>query len=238
MDNRNDRVVVSHAGLAPWSLLFADGARSAPALAQTLATLCQRHAAAIYAFLRRRGHAPGDAHRLLQSFVQGQATPATPGSGFRQWLPGAIDAFLAQPVAPQETTAVAVPPADELEYEFELAASLDPVADAHAAFVADYARGMLANARQRLQLEATQADRAGWYDHLVPWLAIEPTPDELAHLAASHHVPARTLATALKRLRQRFRELVDAELAATVADPAALEGERMALYAALAGAAR
>lgn len=40
---------------------------------------------------------------------------------------------------------------------------------------------------------------------------------------------------AIKRLRQRFRELVEAELAETVTSPAELEAERAALLRALAG---
>jgi hypothetical protein len=43
------------------------------------------------------------------------------------------------------------------------------------------------------------------------------------------------LVTAVKRLRQRFRELVDAELAETVAGPDDLPAERVALRQALAG---
>jgi RNA polymerase sigma-70 factor (ECF subfamily) len=238
MDNRNERVVVSHAGLAPWSLLFVDDARSAPVIAQTLAGLCQRHAGAIYAYLRRRGHAPDDAVRLLHAFVGTQARPALPATSFRQWLPTALDAFLAHPAATAPSPALALPPTAELEQDSADAAALAPHADAPTAFAADFARGMLANARARLRLEAAQADRAGWYDHLAPWLAADPPPDQVALLTASHRLTERALAIALKRLRQRFRELVDAELAATVADPDALEGERIALHAALAGAAR
>ena len=238
MDNRNERVVISHAGPAPWSLLFGDRADDAPALVQTVAGLCQRHAAAIYAYLRRRGHAPDASARLLHAFVAGQGRPATPATSFRQWLPAAIDAFLAQPVATPDAPEPALPPTAELERSFIDSAASAPHADAPTAFAADFALGMLANARARLQLEATQADRAGWYQHLAPWLAADPPPDQAAQLCATHRLPPHTLAVALKRLRQRFRELVDAELAATVADPDGLEAERMALHAALAGVAR
>jgi hypothetical protein len=238
MDNRTERVVISHTGPAPWSLLFADRVDAAPAVAQTLAILCQRHAAAIYAYLRRRGQAPADAVRLLHGFVGSQARPATPDLSFRQWLPAAIDAYLAQPVAAADAPTLVLPGAGELEQGFVDSAALGASADAQVAFVADFARGLLANARARLRVEALQADRAGWYEHLAPWLATDPPPDQVALLTASHRFTVHTLATALKRLRQRFRELVDAELAATVVDAGGLEGERMALYAALAGSPR
>jgi hypothetical protein len=238
LDNRNERVVIPHADPAPWSLLFADRSEVAPALVQTLAGLCQHHAGAIYAYLRRRGQAPDDAARLLRDFAGGQAMPATPEASFREWLPVAIDAFLADPVSTPDASLPALPPTAELEQGYVDASALDPHADAPGAFAADFARGMLANARARLQLEAIQADHAGWYEHLSPWLAVDPPPDRLAQFATSHRLPERTVATALKRLRQRFRELVDAELAATVAEPGALERERKALHAALAGASR
>ncbi|MGH8029472.1 MAG: hypothetical protein ACREO3_06015 [Arenimonas sp.] len=242
MDNRDERVGESHATLASWSLLFADRCEATRAAAQTLTELCLRHASAIYAYLRRRGHDPDEAVRWLHAFVHGQSAPTTPTASFRLWLPAAIEAFLARPAPAAEQPVPACPPGPELEHRFAEAeaeaAALAPRLDAATAFAGDFARGMLAHARDRLQLEATQAGRVGLYAQLVPYLAVEPTPEQVALLANAHALPAPALATALKRLRQRFRELVDAELAATVADPAALEGERMALYAALAGAAR
>lgn len=238
MDNRDERVGESHATLAPWSLLFADRGEATRAAAQTLTELCLRYATAIYAYVRRRGHAPDEAVRWLHAFVHGQSAPTTPTASFRLWLPAAIEAFLARPLPAAEEPVPGCPTGTELERRFAEAAALAPGLDAATAFAGDFARGMLAHARDRLQLEATQAGRAGLYAQLVPHLAAEPTPEQVALFTSAQGLPAPALATALKRLRQRFRELVDAELTATVADFAHLDDERMALHAALAGAPR
>lgn len=238
MDNRDDRVGSSHAGLAQWSLVFADRGDAAPAVAQTLAGLCLRYSLPIYAYLRRRGHAPDEAARLLHAFVDGQSAPAEPAASLRAWLPVALERFLGAPIPVETASGPALPSNADLERAFTDAAALAPNLDAATAFAGDFAREMLAHARDRLQVEAAQAGRAGLYALLVPYLVAEPTREEAALLAAAHGLPSPAMATAIKRLRQRFRELVDTELASTVADIGHLGDERTALHAALAGAPR
>ena len=68
-------------------------------------------------------------------------------------------------------------------------------------------------------------------------LASDPVPGIYAHLAQRLDVSPLFLSLALKRLRQRFRELVDDEITQTVASAVALEEERRSLHAALQSAA-
>jgi RNA polymerase sigma-70 factor (ECF subfamily) len=68
---------------------------------------------------------------------------------------------------------------------------------------------------------------------LEPYLTREPLPgqyDELSHKLA---IRPLALVMALKRLRQRFRELVREELADTVTTAEELAAEQQALLAAL-----
>ena len=71
------------------------------------------------------------------------------------------------------------------------------------------------------------------YDALQPYLDSDPGPGEYEALA--QHLKSRPLAlvVALKRLRQRFRELVGEELADTVTSAEELATEQSALHSVL-----
>jgi len=73
------------------------------------------------------------------------------------------------------------------------------------------------------------------YDALEPFLAIEPSQVENVELARRLGMRSLTISVALRRLRQRFREVIDAELADTVASAEELQAEQQALYAVLQG---
>jgi hypothetical protein len=68
------------------------------------------------------------------------------------------------------------------------------------------------------------------YEALECYIAEEPPAGQYEELA--QHLRARPLAlvVALKRLRQRFRELIDLELADTVSSAEEMLAEQEALY--------
>jgi hypothetical protein len=68
---------------------------------------------------------------------------------------------------------------------------------------------------------------------LEPYLTREPGPGQYQELARQLEMQVLSVTIAVKRLRQRYRELADAELAETVASNQDLEVERTALHAAL-----
>jgi RNA polymerase sigma-70 factor (ECF subfamily) len=134
---------------------------------------------------------------------------------------------------PQQTaiSANTSPDGDELETRY-LNDRLGTVAPEQA-FHLCYARELLQRARVRLAREAGEAGRYALFGMLEPYLAQEPEPGRLGLIADAQHASATLVAIALKRLRQRFRELVDEELVETVGGVADLELERQALFAAL-----
>jgi len=84
-----------------WSVVLAaqhggDGTRALKAMSE----LCRDYWCPLYAFVRRRGHAPHDAQDLTQAFfatlMETNATAADPRRGrFRSYLLGALKHFLA-----------------------------------------------------------------------------------------------------------------------------------------------
>ena len=100
-----------------------------------------------------------------------------------------------------------------------------------------FALEVIAQAMRRIEDEAREAGRLPMFAALQPYLSSEPVPGIYADLAQRLDVSPLFLSLALKRLRERFRELVDDELAQTVASAAALDDERRSLHAALQSAA-
>jgi hypothetical protein len=71
------------------------------------------------------------------------------------------------------------------------------------------------------------------FSMMVPYLTREPPPGHIDAWSKQLGLRPLALVTALKRLRQRYRELVDEELAQTVSAAEDVEAERRALHDAL-----
>jgi RNA polymerase sigma-70 factor (ECF subfamily) len=73
--------------------------------------------------------------------------------------------------------------------------------------------------------------KAQWLDELKPFVAgVGAVPPNQEEVAARLGVPVATLRTWLSRLRQRYRELLRAEVANTVSDPADVNEELRYLH--------
>jgi RNA polymerase sigma-70 factor (ECF subfamily) len=221
-----------------WSLVAAAADRAQASLAE----LCVRYWFPVYAYARRSGHPPEAAQQVTLAFFHHLVTQRlakveqrAPGR-FREFLLAEIDRFLAEtwdgaPVArPAEGLASPLPMAllESRHQRESLGAG-----SAAAAFQRGFALEVIARALDRLRREAAQAGRESMYEGLQPWLAVEPPAGEYEALAQRLDIRPLSLVIALKRLRQRFRELADEELVETVASGSDLEAERAALRAAM-----
>lgn len=226
-----------------WSMVQRLHAPGSADARQALAELALRYWYPVYAYVRRCGHAPEIAQDITRAFFQHLAVEARDGAGdgpqgrFRDWLLLRLNTFLAgdwQDLMATEPSMVS-PPLAELERQHR---------DDHApgdspeqAFQRGFALEVLARGFKALQAEARETGHFDMYEALEPYLARDPLPGQYEEIGRRLGVRPLALVLALKRLRQRFRELVHEELADAVASSDDMALEQQALFAALAGSA-
>jgi RNA polymerase sigma-70 factor (ECF subfamily) len=241
-----------------WSLVAAlDHARdtsslhplSAAPARQRLLELCLRYWYPVYIYLRRSGHGAEAAQALAAGFfnnlLQRRGTGASRGSDgrFRTYLLAELHRFLAESALAGHGDTGIVPPDPDLpvpplaQLEARRQREGDAGGSPELALRRGFALEVIAEAMARIEDEAREAGRLPMFTALQPYLASEPVPGIYADLAQRLDVSPLFLSLALKRLRERFRELVDDELTQTVASATALEEERRSLHAALQSAA-
>jgi RNA polymerase sigma-70 factor (ECF subfamily) len=231
-----------------WSLVL--GADHRDAGSGSLGELSQRYWYPVYAYVRRSGHPPGIANDLCQAFFAAlparlhDLDPRACGR-FRDVLLERLEAFLtedwravaegeARRVADADPRVAARPDTAVLEAR----SRQDHPADSspERAFQRSFALEILARSMARLRGEAQQGGREDMFDALAPYLVRDPLPGAYDALAARLGSPPLALVIAVKRMRQRFRELADDELMETVASPRDLAAERSTMLQLLSGA--
>jgi RNA polymerase sigma-70 factor (ECF subfamily) len=102
-----------------------------------------------------------------------------------------------------------------------------------AAFDRQWALTVVALALENLRLECVAEGRTDFFERVKPWLTGDAAHGDQAALAAGCGLNANALKVAVHRLKRRFRQLLKAEVAGTLDDPALVETEMRALFAAL-----
>lgn len=217
-----------------WSLVL----QQAPAQstrAAALAELCTRYWTPVYAYLRCSGNEPLPAHDIARAFFgdllrQAATLPSDPPRRFRDFLLAHLDAFLAGNWCelPDADAPLPMPEAAALEARHRLD-SADAATPAQA-FQRSYACQVIARALERLHEEAALGGHQDMYAALLPYLGADPTAADYATLSQQLGQRPLALIVALKRLRQRFRELIDRELCDTVESAAELRDEQRTLH--------
>jgi RNA polymerase sigma-70 factor (ECF subfamily) len=204
-----------------------------------LAELAQRFWYPVYAYVRRCGHAPDIAQDITSNFVRqltdrfGAGDQRPPPGHFRRFLLSELNNFLAgdwRASIPQKDSELLVPPADLEDRNLrDNAGAPSP----EAAYQRSFALQVLERALNKIKAEARQAGHREMFEALQPYLSQEPVPGEYELIAQRLRMRPLALAIALKRLRQRLRELAGRELADTVASPDDLAAEQAALLSVL-----
>jgi len=217
----------------------------APEARAALSELCGAYYQPVFRFLRREGRDEDAARELTQEFFarilqRGEVGAADPARGrFRSYLLGAVKHFLADQRKHEgrekRGSGAALESLDSPAIEG--APSFD-VADARAAvpdawFDREWALAVMDRALNAVEAEFKSAGKAEQFNRLQPWLVGEAEALSQAEAARQLGWNEGAVKVAIHRLRKRFRELLRAEIAQTVAEGEDVDAELRYLIEAL-----
>jgi RNA polymerase sigma-70 factor (ECF subfamily) len=229
-----------------WSLVVRAGNRQAQDADQALAWLCERYWYPLYAYVRRRNRDVHEAQDQTQAFFarlveKNILASAAPERGrFRSFLLTALKNFLANEWdrTHAQKRGGARPPLSLDLATAESRLTLEPGHDLtpERVYERQWVLTLLQLVVTKLESEFAAAGKgrhfellkgaiSGDADHNVPY----------ATAAAELDMSEPAVRQAARRLRQRYRELLRAEVAETVADPAEIDDEIRSLFEILGG---
>ncbi|QEH35620.1 RNA polymerase sigma factor [Aquisphaera giovannonii] len=211
--------------------------------AEALNALCTRYWYPIYSFIRRKGNPPEKSRDLTQSYFcellrKDLLLRADQGKGrFRAFLRADCSHFLVDQHR-RETAALRAPEKPLLSIDLETAEGLYLMEPAHGEtaeriFERNWAWTLLDRVLERLREEAEHSGDRLRFKELAAALGGAEERQSYAVIAARLGLSEQAVATAVHRLRRKYRELLRAEIAATLADPADVDDEIRALFDAL-----
>ena len=225
-----------------WSVVLLAGQAQTPQSAEALEKLCRTYWSPLCAFIRRRGYGLEDAQDLTQKFFaslleRNDLETVDPIKGkFRTFLLAALTHFLANERehahaakrggghSPLSLDAL---PAEPRATEPSITASPDKLFDLR------WASTVLEQALHTLESEMAAGGKPRQFERLKAFLTEDPRDGDYAAAALDLGLTNQNVAVVVHRLRQRYRELVRAEVAQTVANPLDVEDEMRHLYQAL-----
>lgn len=226
-----------------WSVVNAAGDVRSPQSAAALEKLCRTYWPPLYAFIRRQGHTEEDAQDLTQEFFarlleRNEFESVDPRKGkFRTFLLAALTHFLSnqrdRERAAKRGGGQKIISLDEIKSEqlrhLEPASELSP----DKLFDARWAMTVLEQALSELRRELAADGKASHFDELKGFLTADPGGGDYSNAATRLAATPQTVAVTVFRLRQRYRELVRAEVAHTVCSPLEVDEEMRHLQLAL-----
>jgi RNA polymerase sigma factor (sigma-70 family) len=211
-----------------WSVVLQAINPNSPEANAALERLCKEYWFPLYACVRRYGHGPDDARDLTQEFFarllsKNSLRHADPQRGrFRTFLQTALTNFLATEWAKGKTQkrggGLAVLSLDATEAEQRYVAEPADTLTPAKVFDQRWAATVLELAVQRLANEYDVAGKRGLFEALKNhiWGDSEAS---YAEIAGAHNMSEGAVKVAAHRLRERYRELLLAEVGRTVATP-------------------
>jgi RNA polymerase sigma factor (sigma-70 family) len=223
-----------------WSVVLEAGHGDTTRAAAALAHLCQTYWYPLYAYARRRGCSPHDAQDLTQEFfarlLKGNwlADVDRQRGRFRSFLLSAMKHFMANEWNKAQTQKrggwqpLLSLNDDSAEHRYRL----EPVEKAtpESLFERRWALTLLEGVLARLEEEYGRDGKQAWMEALRPALTTDCGAIDYAEMAHRLGVTETAARVAVHRLRQRYRQLIRAEVASTVASPEEVEAEMHHLF--------
>ena len=210
-----------------------------------LEKLCRAYWFPLYAYLRRTGRSPHDAEDLTQGFLlhllerDALSRVQREKGKFRSFLLAALQFYLAnerdKQLAQKRGGGAPIVALDELVAEEQYQAGLADHLDPARVFDRRWANTLIERALRRLDAEHGEPERARRFQTMHIFLMGDPTTLTYAEAGRRLGLKEGAVKVAVLRLRQRFGELLRAEIATTLANESDVEEELRHLFAALAG---
>ena len=228
-----------------WSVVLTAGSSDTPLAQAALEKLCRGYWYPLYAYARRRGHSVEDAQDLTQEFFarvleRHWLARADQAKGrFRTFLLTAMERFLVNEWhkvralkrgGGQRNIPIQLDTA-ETRYGVEPVDTQTP----EQAFEYRWALTLLDEVVSQLEAEFCARDQADLFATLKPCLVGDRAAQPYTELAAKLGMEEGGVKVAVHRMRQRYRELLRAEIANTVASPGEVDAEMRHLFNVLAG---
>lgn len=225
-----------------WSVVVAAGNASSPAAAEALARLCRDYWRPLYSYVRRRGYDVHDAEDLVQAFFERAIEKNYVGAAdrhrgrFRTFLLAALEHFLAKEWQKSQRLKrgggrmlISIDETAEDGYRAEPA---DPVT-AERIYDRRWALTLLEQALNGLRREYSDSGRIEVFESLAGILSGDKAEVSYGELAGRLGMSEGSVKVAAHRLRQRYGEMVRAEIANTVSRPEQVDQELRELMAVL-----
>jgi len=228
-----------------WSVVLEAGRSDTTHARAALEKLCETYWQPLYAYVRRRGSSAADAEDLTQTFfarllASHLVARADPERGrFRSYLLTAMNHFLADEwdrlKAQKRGGAQRVVPLDVNSAETRLQLEPADTLTAEKIYERQWVLTLLEKVFDQLCREYEASGNGPLFAELKASLTQARGAVHYADLAERMKVSEGALRVAVHRLRQRYRELLRAEIANTVASPGEVEAELRDLFRVLAG---
>lgn len=223
-----------------WSVVLSAQDKDSPDARRALETLCRAYWFPLYSFVRRQGRSPHDAQDLTQEFFarllekEYLKSAARDKGRFRTFLLVALKHFLANEWDRQHAqkrggfSSIVSIDQDLAESRFaaEPAHQLQP----DVLFDRQWATSLLERTMSQLHDEYAATGRARLFELLRGCLAREESALTYAEIAGRLNLTEAAVKMAVQRLRTRYREILRAQIAETVASPDEVEEEIRHLF--------
>ena len=213
-----------------WSMVLAARDGSSASAEAAIGNLCAIYWRPLYSFVRRSGRSVEDAQDLTQSFFsrlleKDYLRHVDPALGkFRSFLLASLRNFLTNEWRREQASkrggkAQFLSVEDLSVAEQCYAAGASSMGTPEQVYERNWAYALLERATQRLEEEFAAAGKSHIFASLKPYLEGDRTASRYAEAAAALGWSEVTMRVAVHRMRGRFRDLLQQEVAATLANP-------------------